>query len=438
MGQNLRLRFPLVFFTIYLAMITNALYLVFVDLSDVSNVGKASESQAYVAIWLTLYIGLVGAIAFIKPFAIPRTWWLAIVLTLTSATVYVYNGVEVSSIAKLVSLIFTILFGGWVADRFSTDRVFGIFYNLALLITLLHLLLYPLLANADIAIVYDRLQRDTLLGTKPYAGIFPHKNHAATFFVQAIVIGVGMAMSPHGKWSVALFARLAIFMLALLLTGAVSPILSGAISIAMMVIGVSYRRAPVLAGLIGIAVAAIMAALVIFPDTWLSFFNRDETFTGRTYLYESWYSYFRAQPFLGYGYGESFSGKDNSLGEALNAGTGLWYSQYQNFESGFLQTLIDFGVVGGVAFAVIFFAAGRYAVRTALENSITYSIVPLGIFTYCFVASLNEVVAVGPNTTSLFLLTFLSAKFALQPAARKVASRSRRRSQQTRGRLQPR
>ncbi|WP_421839795.1 O-antigen ligase family protein [Novosphingobium sp.] len=423
MRRSLLSQFPLAFFTVYLAMVSNAFYLVFVDLSDVNNVGKASESQAYVAIWLTLYVVLIGAIALIKPLAIPKTWIFGGILTLTSVAAYVTNGVEISSIVKLVSLVLTILFGGWAADRFSSDRVLSIFFSLAVVLTVVHLLLYPLLANADFAVVYDRLQRNTLLGTTPYAGIFPHKNLAATFFVQAIVIGVGMALSPGGKWTAGLFVRLGIFMVALLLSGAVSPILSGALSVAVMFVGVTYQRAPAIAGLVGVVVAAVIVALVVFPDTWLELFNRDDTFTGRTYLYESWYSYFRAQPIFGYGYGEAFNGTDNSLGEALNAGTGLWYSRYQNFESGFLQALIEFGLIGGATYAAAFYFAGRYAVRAVTDGSVSYALVPLGVFTYCLVSSLNEVPIVVPNTTTLFLLSFLSAKYALQPAGLKVDRR---------------
>jgi O-antigen ligase len=427
MRQNFRLQFPLAFFTIYLAMVSNAFYLVFVDLSDVNNVGKASESLGYVAIWLTLYIVLIGAIALLKPLTIPKTWLFGAILVSASVTAYVFNGVEMSSIIKLVSLVLTILFGGWAADRFSADRVFSIFFNLAVAITIVHLLLYPLLANAEFAVVYDRLQRPTLLGTTPYAGIFPHKNLAATFFVQAIVIGVGMAMSPAGKWSVSLLARLGVFMLALLLSGAVSPILSGALSIAVMFVAVTYQRAPAIAGLVGVVVAAVIVALVAFPDTWLELFNRDDTFTGRTYLYESWYSYFQAKPIFGYGFGEAFNGSDDSLGEALNAGTGLWYSRYQNFESGFLQALIEFGIVGGLTYAAAFAAAGRYAVRAVVDGSAAYALVPLGLFTYCLVSSLNEVPIVVPNTTTLFLLSFFVAKYALMPAARIAPGRPRHR-----------
>lgn len=436
MQRNLLTRFPLVFFTVFLALISNAFYLVFVDLSDVNNVGKASESLAYVGIWLTLYIVLIGAIALLKPLAIPKTWIFGAILVLTSVTAYVSNGVEVSSIVKLVSLVLTILFGGWAADRFSADRVFSIFFSLALVITVVHLLLYPLLANAEFAVVYDRLQRNTLLGTTPYAGIFPHKNLAATFFVQAIVIGVGMAFSPGGKWTVSLFIRLGIFALALLLSGAVSPILSGALSVAIMFVGATYQRAPAIAGLVGVVVAAVILALIAFPDTWLELFNRDDTFTGRTYLYESWYSYFSAKPIFGYGYGEAFNGTDDSLGEALNAGTGLWYSRYQNFESGFLQALIEFGVIGGLTYAAAFYFAGRYAVRTVFDGSASYTLVPLGIFAYCFVSSLNEVPVVVPNTTTLFFLSFLAAKYALQPAVKAVPG-SRGRRSHPRGRHLP-
>ncbi|WP_298168618.1 O-antigen ligase family protein [Novosphingobium sp.] len=428
MRRSLLSQFPLAFFTVYLAMVSNAFYLVFVDLSDVNNVGKASESQAYVAIWLTLYAVLIGAIALIKPLTIPKTWIFGGILTLTSVVAYVTNGVEISSIVKLVSLVLTILFGGWAADRFSSDRVLSIFFSLAVVLTVVHLLLYPLLANAEFAVVYDRLQRNTLLGTTPYAGIFPHKNLAATFFVQAIVIGVGMALSPGGKWSAALFVRLGIFMVALLLSGAVSPILSGALSIAVMFVGVTYRRAPAIAGLVGVVVVAVIAALVAFPDTWLELFNRDDTFTGRTYLYESWYSHFSAQPIFGYGYGEAFSGTDNSLGEALNAGTGLWYSRYQNFESGFLQALIEFGLIGGATYAAVFYFAGRYAVRALIDGSVSYAVAPLGVFTYCLVSSLNEVPVVVPNTTTLFLLSFLYAKLFLRSSAEAVTGLPPRRS----------
>lgn len=430
MQRSMPSRYPLVFLTVYLAMLSGAPYFVFVDVSDLNNVGKATESMTYVTIWLALYGLLIVNILQTKLGAVLPSALFAATLVLVSFLAYVLNGVEISSVVRLLSLAMTILFGGWAADRFSSEQVLRVFFVLAIAITAIHLLLYPLLGNADFAIVYDRLQRDTVLGTKPYAGVFPHKNIAATFFVQAIVIGIGSALSPGGRWTYGLIANLGLFVIAVLLAGAVSPILSGALSVAVMVIALIYVRAPTIATMIGGGIVLVIAALVLFPDTWLALFNRDSTFTGRTYLYETWFSYFWDKPIFGYGYGEAFNGNANSLGEALNGGTGLWYSQYQNFESGLLQALIEFGVIGGLAYGAAFIGAGRFALRASLDRTVSYALAPLGIATYCFVSSLNEILVVTPNNTTLFLLSFLYAKGSVNLAnlesARRASSRRHR------------
>lgn len=399
------------FFAVYIVMLSNAFYLIFADVSDINNVARASGSLSYNVIWGSLYAILMGFIFIGLPRSMPKTWPISLAFAIISIAAYVLYGFEESSVLKLICFILTIIFGGWVAARFSNDHMFDIFFRVAVIIAIVHLLLYPFLGESRISVIYDRLQRDTILGIKPYAGLFSHKNFAATFFVQALIVGVGRIISPNGKSK--LFTVFGIFLSTIIIamSGAVSPILSGIICIYLMIIIRIYARFPLASLSIGFVGAIAAIFFIVAPDVILNLFNRESTLTGRTYLYQNWMAYFTKQPILGYGYGEAFNGQPNSVGDFLNSGTGLRYSRYLNFESGMLQALIEFGIFGGLIFFMMFYCAGRYAIRSLRDSSIDYRLLPLGVFTYCLASSLNEVPIIVGNTVTLFFISYLFAKW---------------------------
>jgi len=404
-------RVEVTFIALYLTMASNAFYLAFLDSLDANKLARASGSIQYDVIWGFLYSVSIFFILIGLPRSIPKTWPLIAMLVGISVCAYGYYGVHMGNILKLVSLLMTIVFGGWVAAELSTDRMFDIFFRLSVAIVLIHFAMYPVLSKMGITAVYDKLQRDTLLGIKPYAGLFAHKNLAATFFVQGIVVGVGRTFSRGGRLTAFTAVGLLALLSGLIISGGISPLLSGLVCIAVMGAVVIYRTIPWLSVILGGALVPGAITLALIPNLLLKLLGRDETLTGRTYVYQSWAHFFLSRPLFGYGYGEAFSGEANSVGDYLNTGTGLWYANYVDFESGLLQILIDFGVLGGLVFALAFIIAGRYSLRAFREPGAAYELLPMGIWTYCFVSSLNEVMITIGNSTTLFFVSFLFAKW---------------------------
>lgn len=399
------------FFVIYLVMLSNAFYLGFVDSTNLDKIGRASGSANYNIIWGTLYVGMTLLLFVELPRSNPRTWPIAGAFALISAVAYAQYGVQAGSLLKFACFLMTLVFSGWAAANFTTDRALTWFFRVSLVIALIHLAMYPWLSTSKISIIYDRLQRDTLLGTKPYAGLFAHKNFAATFFVQGLVVGLGRLISRNGKFELSTIFGIGLQLVCLAISGAVSPVLTGFICIAVMVCVSLYAAMPLASLALGLIATLSTLALIAVPETWLSLFHRDASFTGRTYLYTNWAKYAINRLFFGYGYGEAFNGMRGSLGENLNASSGISYSNYTNFESGLLQGIIEFGLCGFVVFAIMFFFAGRFSMRILRRKIIRNSVAPLGLFLYCLISSLNEVVIIVGNTTTLFLIGFLYAKW---------------------------
>jgi exopolysaccharide production protein ExoQ len=388
-------------------MLSTIFYFAFGTISDPDGMLKASANNAYVAIWFTLYcILMIKAIRSfkytLKPLAPPTC------LALVSLVAYSINGFEDSSLRNLICLYLSFLFGVVLAVEYPTDRFFRLFYGLSCVLAALHLAMYPFVSH--LSANFDT--RLNLFGMPLYAGLFAHKNQCGLYFGMSFLIGAARYIAGGNRRKLQEIIFLGMHILCIAMSGAISPLLStfGAITIIMTVSATVDRR---FFGVVAIIVVLAMA-LVGFWDRedLLSMLGRDSGLTGRVALYNVWFEYFKPHPFFGYGYGEFFSDSPFSIGAELNSG--ILYAHYGNFESGYMQAAIDFGICGVFIYLYMIVAATKRSVCYARESKAKYRLAPLALMLYIVFSSINEVYITLFNSLHVVVLSYVFTKLALE------------------------
>ena len=302
----------------------------------------------------------------------------------------------------------TLLFGIWLAARFSFEEFFSIYYRLASYIAVIHIAIFP--AVSHISHKFEPLARANVFGMSIYSGLFAHKNEAGLFFGIALVIGFTKLFFSGQTPKVGALLMLGLIFFNLGMSGAASPLISALFACAA-VAGLNLARRYGKAGIGILMILLPLPVIIVLNAAWfLSLFGRDLTLTGRSYAYESWFPYFKQHFIFGYGYGEFFSSSPNAPGVQLNAGKA--YAHFMNFESGVLQTGIDFGGIGLAVMAAVFlYAAFRAITYSGTKGAQRYF--PFGIVFFLFMSTLNEVYIVAFNTLTPALLFYIYSRFRL-------------------------
>jgi O-antigen ligase len=399
------------FLRLYLIMLGACFYFAFFDITHIDTLEKAGNSSVYRGIWVILYFGLLY-FSLSSYRLLARGLIAPVLLLLISLTAYAFNGFEAESVVKLGMYMFTMLFGIWLAARFSFQEFFSIYYRLASYVSAAHLLLYP--AVNHISHKFEPLARANIFDLSIYSGLFAHKNQAGLFFGIAFVIGFIRLFFTDQPRTVGACLLLGAIFFSLGMTGAASPLISAIFACAGIIAIEIVRRY----GKAGIGVMMIfvpLPAIIVLNAEWfLGLFGRDLSLTGRSYAYQSWFLFFQQHPLFGYGYGEFFSSSSDAPGIELNAGK--LYAHFMNFESGVLQTGIDFGAAGMIVMGAI--------VVYALANGIKYSqrrgvagYFPVGIMIFIITSTLNEVYIVAFNTLTPAIVFYIYFRFRLLAAS---------------------
>ncbi|MDA8092021.1 MAG: O-antigen ligase [Nitrospiraceae bacterium] len=112
--------------------------------------------------------------------------------------------------------------------------------------------------------------------------------------------------------------------------------------------------------------------------------GRDETFTGRTYIWEVVLDNIKKRPLFGYGY-QAFW--------AANAGNIMpfyYHSTIPHSHNGFLDIWIDLGLTGLIIYIAGFLQAIRNSITGLRSTSETYAFWPIVFLAFIFMSSLTE------------------------------------------------
>lgn len=240
-----------------------------------------------------------------------------------------------------------------------------------------------------------------------WRGLFAHKNGLGPWAAYGSIFlfthGRFMHANPLFLW----FARIAA-VCCLLFAGSATSQLMALIVLAGWIGLMGLRRYP--PKLVGItfALASLGAGLFIFffADLIFELINRDSTMTGRTGIWALAYEYIQESPWVGYGFlstgGDDFLGREKLFFDEAIPGP----------ESGYLNLLMETGIVGAVLFFVPFFIALRNGfewlkyVRLEDRAALEFLLLVLSSTLFIAITESHSLVATGYDGVMAFTALF--------------------------------
>ena len=174
---------------LYFAIFSGSIYLLFGSFYEGELAGKSGNSPFYLGLLFATYTVMLYQLAFVREAALETTFRsLAVLAFICSGFIsLVTAGAAGISVMRYFLYVFTILTSLLISTRYSLDEFCENFFWASFAITILHLAAYPVLKDR---IVYDSLERETVLGVLSYAGLFPHKSAAGTFFSLSLMVSL--------------------------------------------------------------------------------------------------------------------------------------------------------------------------------------------------------------------------------------------------------
>lgn len=414
-GRQLRVAF----YTVYVALLMMAPTLVS---APARYLGAPSDTALYWT-WLALNafaVLLVLAAARERPGAL-FTVVLFSIYILASATWSVAPQTSLQYGSTLVGVL-------CVAYLMSIDlNMRGVLVLLArvtVALSLLGLALYVF--RADIAIYVDAANRANLVGTAPFKGLFPHKIVAGFYAATGVVAILATSRAGLGR-VVSIITLLAVIVLSSSSTALV--LLPFAVAIYLLTRRALDRGMRARAWIASLVLTAIAGGLLI-AWTWsdvLGLLSRDATLTGRTVLWDWGLRTWAEKPIFGWGYGAYFETPDAAAVAYSIPEFRSW--DVPHFHQTYIQTAVDFGVVGLIALVVII---GKVLVRSYRQGASLGSSVASGTFAIALTAAAaGFVMYLVPSyayteVVPLFLFTTLFSTGTLEKARRRSAKAERR------------
>jgi exopolysaccharide production protein ExoQ len=387
----------------YLTMLGGSVYFLFYVIAGSQSPEKAGETLPYQIVWLCLYLVLAVKLAIQRE----RIGALIIFSAAVSLTA---SGAGIDSWIKFAMYLMTIAGAALLATSYEkpVDQLIESLYRLGAVVLVVHILAYPIGSSIN----WDVLDRPTLLGTMPYAGMFGHKNLAGSFFAMIVLVCLVKILSPNCTNRPIAFLLLALSALMLLLAGATGALMSLCVA-AALTIGVFLlaERKNDLAAIYAVIAAGVALVIVIYGVTGLfALLGRDLEFTGRTELWSVGTLFFWQRPILGYGFANFF----NADGPA----SAFWsmmpgHSEYWSFDNSYLEIGLQLGIIGAFFFGLVLFRALFTAFRFTFSGGADYKYGPLALLIYILVSSFFDSYILLHNYVSCFIIFW--AYFGLQP-----------------------
>jgi exopolysaccharide production protein ExoQ len=265
------------------------------------------------------------------------------------------------SLRRLVSFLFTCLFGMYFAVRFTTRSQVRMMFTATFILAV---------ASVLLVMVAPQYALDHTQHVGAWQGVFAGKNACAMVMVVGLMSALVYRPSSIGS-RVGKLAAIVLFLVVIGMAQSSGAVLQIAV-IAVLFPLLSYlsrydsRTRAYLCVLIvmGISVGAFF--LVQFLPDILRSLNRDPTLTGRTQIWSDVMNSISKRPMLGYGYGAFWTGLS---GEATHIVLALKWN-IPNAHDGYLDIWLSTGALGLTAFAVALIQALRRVWQVVLSRNL--------------------------------------------------------------------
>jgi exopolysaccharide production protein ExoQ len=312
------------------------------------------------------------------------------------------------TVSSAILLMGSILLLYYIMSRFSLEQVLEIFLILGTT---------TIVASIVFAVALPQYGLDQKSGLQTaWKGIFSAKNYLgniALFFLTG-------ALSYRARNAVLHFIRVSQICLCLAAIAfsraATAYTLTAVYLVYLLLMKTLHRfrkRDYMVAGTVLLAaVATVAAAIVIWPDLLVSLLGKDLTLTGRTQIWSAVLDSIAKRPLLGYGYQAFWLGLEGESYRIILAVSWI-LAQAQN---GFLDVLLETGVVGLAVVLLVFGFAFRDAVvcllRSRNDRQLRAVEWYLGIVILTLIYNLDESFLFDPKhlCSMLFLLACVGLK----------------------------
>lgn len=304
----------------------------------------AGESLMYRLFWAGGYLVLALLVSLhsrsvLTEFA--RNWPVLVLLF----TYLLPEIIEPNSWSRLLLLFCTVTFCAWMASRFSLNQTIMTLHYVFPIVMVIH----ALSAFVHTSYEADLGERETLLGSMAYAGLFSHKQQAAMVFSISLLFYTLLIFASRASWQWKLLGA-STSLLFLLLSGSANGIVVTLVSLDASLCLWALIRNKTYAFYIS-AFTSIVMAIIFFVKSDLLFgaLDRSSDLTGRTILWERWFGFFYDRLLTGYGYSGFFV--EDGPAERL------WaldeYFRAPNFHNSFLDVGIAAGAPGLLSLLLI-------------------------------------------------------------------------------------
>jgi O-antigen ligase len=327
---------------------------------------------------------------------------------MTVACASVFWAEDPGLVARRVVVLLCLVAAAWAVARAWSLSDILLFNILACLATLL--------TSLGLEIVRGRFT--PFAGTYRLTGLTHPNTHAVEAAVVIMSCFFAVRLSPHHRRRYALAAGLAVLLL--LITRSRTSALSVILALGFATFGSMPKRR--LLG-VGLMLTTTVLAIVVFgPDLidsarQAALMGRDAStadvgsLTGRTALWTELLTYVGARPLVGYGLGGFWSPAHTAY-IALALG---WVVSHSH--NGYLEVLLDLGLVGLTLFLIVFGAGIAQASRRLKANPQSVeALFALTVLVWVVIAMLSEKVFPVTHYGSFLVMVVLARLVATAPA----------------------
>lgn len=334
-----------------------------------------------------------------------RNWFVFPFLLFALGSIYWSINKEVST-ARWAIFLSTLLIGGFLGLKYSQKEILTIFSAFSLLILALStlvLVFYPSFGIMN----YHSIQG-------AWSGIFWHKNHMGLFatFINIVTLINLVESIQKSNWSKYLWGAVYVFSLFFIFkTDSVAAYFSTIFLhgiFLVLFIWLRIRQKLKLKHYILFLILVIFAAILLGLnlDVLFGLFNRSTTLTGRipmwTHVFDT---YFVKRPAFGYGFNAFWYPYAHRVEIQQVAG---YPDPVMIADNGFIDILINTGVVGLFLFAILYFGIWYRAIQILRTGAGTISLFPIIIMAFTLISNISwSLIFENESFFMLLMMTFL-------------------------------
>jgi uncharacterized protein involved in exopolysaccharide biosynthesis/O-antigen ligase/Mrp family chromosome partitioning ATPase len=296
------------------------------------------------------------------------------------------------SLRRAVSVAGATSFGFYVASRFSLEEILGLLVR-AMLAIILAMLVFTALFP-DIAIMqapHDGAWR----------GLHPHKNGLGRFLVWCLAVAAASLIAYPGRrlpilgW---IGVALGIVVLSHSATSLVVSLLVLAAPVGLGLLRIDRRAAASIACAAAAFAILPLALVAANPGVVLEMLGRDSTLTGRTGIWSEVSGHIMDRLLFGHGYQVFWQENLLSMEETLvDAQVGEGIERITNSHNGWIELLLDLGLVGFTLMAAALTVTFLQALRAGQRGETAMSVAPLLLLVPLIPLSLAEASLLSQN-----------------------------------------